>query len=154
MTRIYLDHAATTPVRSTALDAFVAQAQRNGNASALHSAGRSVKLHVEDARDQLAATLAADPSEILFTAGGTEADNLALKGLYWANHPNDVVIATGIEHPAVLETLDWLEAHENARLVFVDVTEEGFVDVDAFNTALQEHAGRIALVTLMWANNE
>ena len=154
MTRIYLDHAATTPVRSTALDAFVAQAQRNGNASALHSAGRSVKLHVEDARDQLAATLAADPTEILFTAGGTEADNLALKGLYWANQPNDVIIATGIEHPAVLETLDWLEAHESATVAYVDVTPEGFVDVDAWQDALQQYRGRIAVATLMWANNE
>src|SRR5699024_11612378 len=81
MSRIYLDHAATTPVRDAALEAFVSQAKRHGNASALHSAGRSVKFHVEDARDRLAATLDADPTEILFTAGGTESDNLALKGL-------------------------------------------------------------------------
>ncbi|WP_022871198.1 cysteine desulfurase family protein [Yaniella halotolerans] len=154
MSRIYLDHAATTPVREAALEAFVSQAKRNGNASALHSAGRSVKFQVEDARDQLAATLDADPTEVLFTAGGTEADNLALKGLYWANQPNDVIVATGVEHPAVLETLEWLEAHENASLVFVDVTEEGFIDVAAFQTALEKYAGRIALATLMWANNE
>lgn len=154
MSRIYLDHAATTPVRDAALEAFVSQAKRNGNASALHSAGRSVKFHVEDARDRLAATLDADPTEILFTAGGTESDNLALKGLYWANRPNDVILATGIEHPAVIETLEWLEARENATVVFVDVTEEGFVDVGAFKAALEEYAGRIAVATLMWANNE
>lgn len=154
MSRIYLDHAATTPVRETALEAFVEQSRRNGNASALHSAGRSVKLHVEDARDRLATTLGADPTEILFTAGGTEADNLALKGLYWANQPNDVIIATGIEHPAVLETLEWLEAHEGATVVFVDVTHEGFVDIDAWKSAMDAYAGRIALATLMWANNE
>lgn len=154
MSRIYLDHAATTPVRDAALEAFVTQAKRNGNASALHSAGRSIKLHVEDARDRLAACLHADPTEIVFTAGGTESDNLALKGLYWANQPRDVVIATGIEHPAVLETLEWLEEHQGATLVFVDVTIEGFVDVDAWKTALQQYDGRIAVATLMWANNE
>lgn len=154
MSRIYLDHAATTPVRDAALDAFIDQSKRNGNASALHSAGRSVKLHVEDARDRIAATLGADPTEILFTAGGTEADNLGLKGLYWANQPKDVIIATGIEHPAVLETLEWLESHEDATIVFVDVTAEGFVDVSAWQEALSAYAGRIALATLMWANNE
>lgn len=154
MSRIYLDHAATTPVRDAALEAFVTQAKRNGNASALHSAGRSVKFHVEDARDQLAATLSADPTEILFTAGGTESDNLALKGLYWANRPNDVILATGVEHPAVLETLEWLEDQEKATVVFLDVTEEGFVDVEAFKAALDRYAGRIALATVMWANNE
>lgn len=154
MSRIYLDHAATTPVRDVALDAFVTQAKRNGNASALHSAGRSVKFQVAEARDRLAATLTADPSEILFTAGGTESDNLAIKGLFWANAPRDVIIATRVEHPAVIETLDWLEAHEDATVVFVDVTEEGFVDVESWKAALQEHEGRIALATLMWANNE
>ena len=158
MSRIYLDHAATTPVRDVALEAFIAQAKRPGNASALHSAGRSVKFHVADARDRLAATLDADPTEILFTAGGTESDNLGIKGLYLAaraaHAERNVIIATGIEHPAVMDSLEWLEQHEGAELVLVPVTEEGFVDVAAWQAALHEHRGRIALATLMWANNE
>lgn len=158
MSRIYLDHAATTPVRQVALDAFVTQAQRAGNAAALHSAGRSVKLQVADARDRLAATLSADPTEVLFTSGGTEADNLGVKGLYLANRSSDpaktVIIATGIEHPAVTESLEWLEAHEDATLVTVAVDDEGFVDLGAWQAALEQHRGRIALATLMWANNE
>ena len=158
MSRIYLDHAATTPVRPAALDAFVAQAQRIGNASALHSAGRSVKLQVADARDRLAATLGAHPSEIIFTSGGTEADNLAIKGLYLANRAaedtKNVVIATGIEHPAVTDSLEWLETHEGAEIVWVDVDAEGFVDLNGWRAALDTHRGRIALATLMWANNE
>lgn len=158
MSRIYLDHAATTPVRDVALDAFIAQAKRPGNASALHSAGRSIKLHVADARDRLAATLGAHPTEILYTAGGTESDNLAIKGLYLAARAADarrnVIIATGIEHPAVAESLEWLEAHEQASVVLVDVDGEGFVNVDAWQAALDEHRDQLALATLMWANNE
>lgn len=158
MSRIYLDHAATTPVRDAALEAFIAQAKRPGNASALHTAGRSVKLQVADARDRLAATLDADPTEIIFTAGGTESDNLAIKGLYLAARAADpkrnVIIATGIEHPAVADSLEWLATHEGADIVFVEVTEEGFVEVDAWQAALERHRGRIALATLMWANNE
>src|SRR5690625_6309578 len=119
MSRIYLDHAATTPVRDAALEAFIAQAKRPGNASALHTAGRSVKLQVADARDRLAATLDADPTEIIFTAGGTESDNLAIKGLYLAARAADpkrnVIIATGIEHPAVADSLEWLATHEGAE---------------------------------------
>lgn len=158
MSRIYLDHAATTPVRPAALDAFVRQAQRIGNASALHSAGRTVKLQVADARDRLAATLDAHPSEIIFTSGGTEADNLAIKGLYLANRAGhetkNVIIATGIEHPAVTDSLDWLATHEGAEVVFVDVDAEGFVDLNAWQHALATYRDRIALATLMWANNE
>ena len=158
MSRIYLDHAATTPVRDAALEAFITQAKRPGNAAALHSAGRSAKLHVADARDRFAATLDAHPTEVLFTAGGTESDNLGIKGLYLAaradNVARNVIIATGIEHPAVAESIEWLAAHEGAEVVLVPVTEEGFVDVDAWRTALQDHRDRIAVATLMWANNE
>lgn len=158
MSRIYLDHAATTPVRPAALAAFVTQAQRLGNASALHSAGRSVKLQVADARDRLAATLGARPSEIIFTSGGTEADNLGIKGLYLAQREADetknVILATGIEHPAVADSLEWLATHEGARLVFIDVDAEGFVDLEAWRAAMTTDRGRIAVATLMWANNE
>ena len=158
MSRIYLDHAATTPVRDAALEAFIAQAKRPGNASALHTAGRSVKLQVADARDRLASTLQADPTEILFNSGGTESDNLGIKGLYLAARAarteKNVIIATGIEHPAVTDSMEWLETHEGAEVVFVDVTQEGFVDIDAWQATLEQHRGRIALATLMWANNE
>lgn len=158
MSRIYLDHAATTPVRPAALEAFVEQAQRLGNASALHSAGRSVKLQVADARDRLAATLGAHSSEIIFTSGGTEADNLGIKGLYLAARAADpaknLILATGIEHAAVTDSLTWLVDHEGAEILWADVDGEGFVNLDSWRNALETHRDRLALATLMWANNE
>lgn len=154
MSRIYLDHAATTPVRTTALEAFVTQAQRTGNASALHSAGRAVKLRVADARDTIAATLNAHPTEVLFTSGGTEADNLGIKGLYRAAPERHVILCTGIEHPAVTDSIQWLEDHEQATVVTVQVNAQGTVDVQAWEDALRQHQGNIAVATMMWANNE
>lgn len=143
-------------MRAVALDAFTNDAARVGNASSLHSAGRSAKLHVEDARDRLAGTLNAHPSEIIFTAGGTEADNLGLKGLWWARQTptRRRIILTGIEHHAVLDTAEWLETHEGAELVFIPVNRAGRVEVDAWRQAIAADPGSVALATMMWANNE
>lgn len=159
--RSYLDHAATTETRPTALEAFAEHSVRRGNASALHSSGRGAKLAVEDARDRLASTLGAHPSEIIFTAGGTEADNLALKGLWWARRADPQhgaarrrILLTGIEHHAVLDTVTWLEAHEGAELEFIPVSATGRVDEDAWRAALADAPETIALATMMWANNE
>ncbi|MGO1183683.1 MAG: cysteine desulfurase family protein [Micrococcaceae bacterium] len=159
--RSYLDHAATTEIRPVALEAFAELSARRGNASALHSSGRGAKLALEDARDRLAGTLGAHPSEVILTAGGTEADNLALKGLWWARRADPVhgsirrrILLTGIEHHAVLDTVAWLEEHEGAELEFIPVAATGRVDEDAWSAALADAPETIALATLMWANNE
>src|SRR5699024_7847199 len=91
---------------------------------------------------------------ILFTAGGTDAVKLAFEGLSWANKRNDVIVATGRAHPAMMETLDRLEAHGAGTVAQVVVASGGSVDVDAWQDALQQYRGRIAVATLMWANNE
>lgn len=161
--RTYLDHAATTALRPAALEAFTASARSLGNQSSLHSSGRQAKLRVETAREEIAATLGAHPSEVVFTSGGTESDNLALKGLYWARRdaaraggsPECTrILLTGIEHSAVLDTAAWLEAHEGARLEFVPVGPDGRVDLRAWEEAIARDPDSVAVATLMWANNE
>lgn len=158
----YFDHAATTPMKPAALEALTAAlteaAPRLANPSSLHGSGRRARLAVDSARARLAAALGADASEVILTSGGTEADNLALKGLYWHRRDQDPrrrrILLTGIEHHAVLDTAEWLEAHEGAELVFAPVDAEGIVDVEAFAAQLAEAPESIALATLMWANNE
>src|SRR5258708_38559994 len=109
---MYLDHAATTPVLPEALAAMVAELAHTGNPSSLHNAGRRARRVVEESREQIAKVLGARPSEVVFTSGGTEADNLAIKGLFWARqagpHARRRVLATAIEHHAVLDSVDWL----------------------------------------------
>lgn len=158
----YFDHAATTPMKPAALEALTAAlteaAPRLANPSSLHGSGRRARLAVDSARARLAAALGADASEVILTSGGTEADNLALKGLYWHRRDQDPrrrrILLTGIEHHAVLDTAEWLEAHEGAELVFAPVDAAGIVDVEAFAAQLAEAPESIALATLMWANNE
>ncbi|AXR73161.1 MULTISPECIES: cysteine desulfurase family protein [Auritidibacter] len=156
--RVYLDHAATSPTRPEAIEAFVDQSQRIGNASSLHTAGRGTKLRVEDARDRLAAVLGAHPTEVIYTSGGTESDNLGLQGLYHARHRRDPrrhqILFTGIEHAAVIDTLEALEAHHGAELIQVPVDATGRVEVEAWKDAIDQHADQLALATMMYANNE
>src|SRR4051794_41317621 len=112
----YLDHAATTPMLDEALEAYVATAREVGNASSLHAAGRRARRRVEESRERVAAVLGARPSEVIFTGGGTEADNLAIKGLYWARRAVDPrrrrVLASAVEHHAVLDPVAWLDRRE------------------------------------------
>lgn len=121
----YLDHAATTPMLPLAVAAMVEELSQVGNASSLHTSGRRVRRVVEEAREQLAAALGAGPSEVIFTAGGTEADNLAIKGLYWARHDGDPtrrrIVAVATEHHAVLDPIEWLVEHEGAEAVWLPV---------------------------------
>jgi cysteine desulfurase len=161
--RTYLDHAATTAVRPVALEAFTASALSLGNQSSLHSSGRGAKLRVETARDAIATTLGAHPSEVVFTSGGTESDNLALKGLYWARRDaarvagvpqRHRILLTGVEHSAILDAAEWLQTHEGARLDVIPVGPDGTVDLDAWREALARDPETIAVATLMWANNE
>ncbi|MCX4532478.1 cysteine desulfurase [Streptomyces sp. NBC_00841] len=154
----YLDHAATTPMLPEAIAAMTAQLAVTGNASSLHAAGRRARRTVEESRETLADALGARPSEVVFTSGGTEADNLAVKGLYWARRDADPrrtrVLAGPVEHHAVLDAVDWLAEHEGATVEYLPVDTYGRVHPDALREAIVRNPDDVALVTVMWANNE
>ena len=154
----YLDHAATTPMLAEALDAYVAAARDVGNPSSLHAAGRCARRIVEESRERIAAALNARPSEIIFTSGGTESDNLATKGIFWARRSASLnrtrVIATAVEHHAVLDSVDWLGTHEGATVDLLPVDTDGRVDPDRLGNLLTRYRDEIAVVSVQWANNE
>ncbi len=151
---VYLDHAATTPMLPEAIEAMTAQLGQVGNPSSLHAAGRRSRRIVEEARETIAAALGARPSEIVFTSGGTEADNLAIKGLYWARRPSGAtrVLISGVEHHAVLDPARWLGEREGAEVELLPVDEHGRVRPDTLRAAIER--APVALVSVMWANNE
>ncbi|WP_055597838.1 cysteine desulfurase family protein [Streptomyces hirsutus] len=154
----YLDHAATTPMLPEAVEALTAHLGVTGNASSLHAAGRRARRSVEEAREALAEALGARPSEVVFTSGGTEADNLAVKGLYWARRDAEPartrVLASPVEHHAVLDTVHWLGEHEGAVVEYLPVDSHGRVHPDALREAIARNPDDVALATVMWANNE
>jgi cysteine desulfurase len=129
-----------------------------GNPSSLHGSGRRARRRVEESREQLAESLGARPSEVVFTAGGTEADNLAVKGIFWARRDaaprRRRVIASSVEHHAVMDAVEWLVAHEAADVTWLPVDEFGQVSPGALRTALEQDPDGVALVSVMWANNE
>ncbi len=142
----------------SAVRAMTDQLVRVGNPSSLHAAGRESRRVVEEARESIAAALGARPSEVVFTSGGTESDNLAVKGLFWARRAADLprrrIIASPIEHHAVLDSLEWLGKQEDAELTFLPVDRLGRVAPDALRAAVEQAPEDVALVTVMWANNE
>ncbi len=152
-TRTYLDHAATTPMAAAAVAAMTRELTRVGNASAAHGSGRAARRVVEDARELIASRVGADPAELLFTSGGTESDNLAVKGAYWARRdPGRRRVATSVvEHHAVLDSVAWLAATEGAEEVLLPVDDTGRVDLAAADRMLDD---RTAVVSVMAANNE
>jgi cysteine desulfurase len=154
---VYLDHAASTPMLPEAIDAVAAELGRLGNASSLHAPGRAARRVVEESRERLAAVLGARPSEVVFTAGGTESDNLAVKGLFWARRAADPqrrrVLASGVEHHAVLDSVLWLAEQEGAQITWLPVDEHGRVAPQALAEALADPSD-VALISVMWANNE
>lgn len=131
---------------------------KTGNPSSLHGAGRRARRAVEDARETLAAAAGAHPSEVIFTSGGTEADNLAVKGLYWArrdeNRRRTRILCSVVEHHAVMDTVEWLERHEGADVTWLPVDSEGAVRLDVVQKEISRDPESVALVTVMWANNE
>jgi cysteine desulfurase len=151
----YLDHAASTPMLPEAVMAVTEQLRSVGNASSLHASGRRARRTVEESREAVAAALGARPSEVVFTAGGTDSDNLAVKGLYWARRAADPrrtrILASAVEHHAVLDAVLWLVAHEGAQVTWLEVDPIGRVHPEVLAAAL---ADDVALVTVMWANNE
>lgn len=155
---MYLDHAATTPISGPALAALTQELSRSGNPSSLHGSGRRARLVVEQSRETLAKAAGAHSSEVIFVSGGTEADNLAVKGLYWSRNASDTrrkrILVSTIEHPAVQDTVEWLAAHEGADVVWLPVLADGILDMTAYRAALDADPEAVALVSVMWANNE
>ncbi|MFS8477396.1 MAG: cysteine desulfurase family protein [Micromonosporaceae bacterium] len=154
----YLDHAATTPMLAEAVDAYLTTAREVGNPSSLHAPGRRARQLVEEARERIAAVLGSRPSEVIFTGGGTESDNLAVKGIYWARRAAEPrrtrIIASAVEHHAVLDAVLWLHTHEGAPVSWLPVDAAGRVDVAALRAELDRYRDEVALITAMWANNE
>ncbi len=158
----YLDHAASTPMLpeavATVTAALTAALSSAGNASSLHAGGRQARRIVEESREQLAGALGARPSEIVFTGSGTESDNLAVKGIWWARRAADPrrirILASAVEHHAVLDAVEWLATHEGATVDWLEVDAHGRLHPGALRQAIERDPSDVALVTVMWANNE
>jgi cysteine desulfurase len=155
---VYLDHAATTPMVPAAVEAMTAHLLGVGNPSSLHASGRNARRVVEESRETIAQALGCRPGEVIFTSGGTEADNLAVKGIHWARQVGDPrrtrILATAIEHHAVLDPLVWLAQAEGAQVELLPVDREGRLDLDAFTRTVERDPESVSLVSVMWANNE
>ena len=155
---VYLDHAATTPMRPAAVSAMTAHLLEVGNPSSLHASGRQARRIVEESRETIAQALNCRPGEVVFTSGGTEADNLALKGIYWARRATDPtrrrILSTSVEHHAVLDPLHWLSEREGAEVELLPVDRQARLDVDALRAAVERDPASVALISVMWANNE
>jgi cysteine desulfurase len=154
----YLDHAATTPMLPQAVAAMSEALTALGNASSLHSSGRQARRVAEESREAIAEAMGARPSEVVFTTGGTESDNLAVKGIYWARHAADParrrLLVSAIEHHAVHDSAQWLADHQGAEVTWLEVDGFGRVHADTLAAAIAENPDDVALVSVMWANNE
>jgi len=137
---------------------MAAQLIEPGNASSLHAAGRRARRIVEESRETVAAALGARPSEVVFTSGGTESDNLAIKGLFWARHRFDPrrrrLLLSAVEHHAVLDSALWLTEHDDATITWLPVDEGGRLTPNVLRAAIDENPDDVAMVSVMWANNE
>ena len=155
---VYLDHAATTPMSPTALEAYTRHAAAVGNASSLHASGRAARRVAEESREVIAAAVGAHPAEVIFTSGGTEANNLAVKGIFWARRALDPrrsrVLISAVEHHAVLDPALWLAGHQGAEVALLPVDPDGVLDVSALRAELASQGDQAALVSVMLANNE
>jgi cysteine desulfurase len=153
---IYFDHAATTTMVEPAITALTEQLKKLGNASSLHSAGRAARKDLEQAREIIAEAIDCAPSEVVFTSTGTEANNLAVKGLYWQGVKSNkkVIITSTFEHHAVADPINWLAEHEGAQVVRIGVDRDGFIDLVELKEKVSEHKNNIALISIMHSNNE
>lgn len=149
----YLDNAATTAMLPEALEVLSRESAIVGNASSLHGAGRRARKVVEESRERLAASIKAKPQEIIFTASGTEANNLAVKGLQW-NRKRKSILSTPIEHHAILDPLEWLEREEGVELHLAKVSEHGVVSIENVREILDTEKDHISFATIMHSNNE
>jgi cysteine desulfurase len=158
MPRVYFDNAATTPINGVALQAFVDQARELGNPSSLHGYGREVRKNVEEAREKIAGLVGCEASEVIFTGSGTEANNLAIKGIFWKrrseNQKRRVIIISAFEHHAILDPVHWLAEAEGAEVIEVPVTSDGFINMEFLKSAIENRGDEIALISVIHANNE
>lgn len=154
----YLDHAATTPMVPEAIAVMAEELARTGNASSLHASGRAARRTVEEARELIAERFGARPSEVVFCSGGTEANNLAIKGLYWSRLAQDQarnrIVFSSIEHHALLDPVTWLAKHEGAEIDMTPVDGAGRILIDELRDSVAAAPERVAAITTMWANNE
>ena len=154
----YLDHAATTPMVPEAIAVMAEELARTGNASSLHASGRAARRTVEEARELIAERFGARPSEIVFCSGGTEANNLAIKGLYWSRLAQDParnrIVFSSIEHHALLDPVTWLAKHEGAEIDMTPVDATGRILIDELRASVERDPSTVSAVTTMWANNE
>ena len=156
MPSIYVDHAATTPLSPAAFKAITSQLQELGNPSSLHTHGRATRKSLEDAREAIAREVGSLASEVIFTASGTEANNIALKGLWWNGKAQgkSVVVISAIEHHAILDPAHWLETHEGAEVILVPVNVHGVIDLDFLKDLISKRGDEIAVISIMHSNNE
>ena len=150
---IYLDHAATSPLRPEVLTAYTAALPLVGNPSSIHGQGQAARELLEQGRDRVAASLGADTVQVVLTGGGTEAVNLGIKGLWWARKRRRIIVPLA-EHHATIDSVEWLAAQEGALLDWIEVDELGRIRLDALEAALAIGGDDVALVTALWANNE
>ena len=155
---VYLDHAATTGVRPEVVADVTAELGSLGNPSSLHGHGRSTRRTVEESREHIAAAVGCTPHEVVFTSGGTEADNLAIKGLYWARRAQNParrrILLSAIEHQAALDPAQWTADHQGAVVEYLPVDRLGRVSPQSLRRAVEDDPGSVALISVMWANNE
>ncbi|MEY3406672.1 MAG: hypothetical protein RLZZ556_744 [Actinomycetota bacterium] len=155
---IYLDYAATTPIRDEVLESYVQHLKELGNPSSVHSSGQAVRKALEEARESLASSLGCHRSEVIFTSGGTESNNSAIKGLYWQRNAEDqkrnIIITAGTEHHAVIDPVEWLEKHDGAEIIWLPVDKQGQINLIELEEILETKNESVALIALMWANNE
>lgn len=137
----------------SAIAAMTAELSRVGNPSSLHAAGRGARKVVEEGRETVARTVGARPSEIIFTGSGTEANNLAIKGLFWASKKKRI-LASAVEHHAVMDPVQWLADHEGAEVTWLPVSSDGVLDIEALDREINRNPHDVALITVMMANNE
>ena len=158
MTRVYFDNAATTPISGVALAAYEAQIRKTGNPSSLHGFGREVRKDLESARENLATIVGCHSSEIIFTGSGTEADNLAIKGIFWHRNSEDskrkVIVISGFEHHAVLDPTRWLGENDGAEIIEIPISRSGKLDLEYLQSLIKNRGDEIALISVMHVNNE
>ncbi len=155
---VYLDHAATSPIRPSVLAHYSKALEQVGNPASVHSFGQSSRQMLEEARETIAESIGCDRNEVIFTSGGTESDNLAVKGLYWQRHGQDrnrtLIVTSSAEHAAVLDAVNWLVTEQGAEAHFVSMNDDGVLDLAELSDVINKRSDQIALVSLMWANNE
>ena len=156
MPSIYVDHAATTPLSPAAFKAITSQLQELGNPSSLHTHGRATRKSLEDAREAIAREVGSLASEVIFTASGTEANNIALKGLWWNGKAQGkkVVVISAIEHHAILDPAHWLQTHEGAEVILVPANVHGVIDLEFLKDLIARRGDEIAVISIMHSNNE